>query len=255
MRNAGQDNRGGWIRLSGEKPQGLPFLKPLYGPPPYQYRDDVVLILLYETEETAIREVLPTELEPLPGSTVALCFFLCPDVPGIGPHTFTMPCIPVRYADYVGQFVPYLYTSTDTSLACYREGQGWPAGFGDTELTEAGGRVRARLLRHGRELIRATATVGGTTLTSLDFLPIILYKEIPSMDGQQCDLAYFLTSTSRLTNLHFQAGTGELTFPDPGEEPIARLKPMGISRALYGTMDDLYPESIRVLKNLKESVE
>ena len=75
------------------------------------------------------------------------------------------------------------------------------------------------------------------------------------MDGQHCDVAYFLTSTSRLTNLHFQAGTGELTFPDPGEEPIARLKPIRISRALYGTMDDLYPESIRALKTLKESVE
>ena len=206
------------------------------------------LSLLYETEESAIREVLPTELEPLPGSTVGLCFFLCPKVPGIGPHTFTMPCIPVRYADYVGQFVPYLYTGTDASLACYREGQRWPAVFGETELIEAVGRVRARLVRHGRELIRATATAGCATLTSLDFLPIIFYKEIPRMAGQHCDVAYFLTSTSRLTNLHFQAGTGELTFPDPGEEPIVRLMPIRIGRALYGTMDDLYPESIRVMK-------
>lgn len=244
-----KDYRGGDIVLSAGKPRGLPFLKPLYGLPPYQYTDDVVLIIAYEAEEAAIREVLPRELEPMPGNTVAMCFFLCPDVTGIGPHNFAMPCIPVRYGDYTGQFVPYLYTSTDASLACYREGQGWPAVLGQTEMTETGGHVSARVVREGQEIIRATAEVGGESITSLDFLPIILYKEIPSIDGQYCDDAYFLTSTSLLTNLNFHAGTGELDFA--GDDPLARLKPLKIVSALYGTLDDLYPESIRVLKNLK----
>ncbi|HEX8845695.1 MAG TPA: acetoacetate decarboxylase family protein [Pyrinomonadaceae bacterium] len=243
--------RGGEIELSADKPRGLPFLKPLYGLPPYQYTDDLVLIIVYEAEEAAIREVLPRELEPLPGNTVAMCFFICPDVTGMGPHNFTMPCLPVRYGDYTGQFVPYLYTSTDASLACYREGQGWPAVLGQTEVIEDGGRVRARVVRGGREIISATAQVGGETINTLDFLPIILYKEIPGIDGKSCDDAYFLTSTSLLTNLDFKAGTGELSFPDPGDDPIARLKPVKEGSALYGTLDDLYPESIRVLKNLK----
>jgi acetoacetate decarboxylase len=240
--------RDGDIELSAEKPRGLPFLRPLYGLPPYQYTDDVVLIIVYEAEEAAIREVLPRELEPLPGNVVAMCFFLCPDVTGIGPHTFAMPCLPVRYGDFVGQFVPYLYTSTDASLACYREGQGWPAVLGQTEITEAKGRVRARVVRNGREIIRATAEVSGETITSLDFLPIILYKEIPSIDGRKCDDAYFLTSTSLLTNMNFKAGTGEVRFPDPADDPVARLEPVKVTSALYGTLDDLYPETIRVLE-------
>jgi acetoacetate decarboxylase len=246
-----KDYRGGDVVLSADKPRGLPFLKPLYGSPPYQYTDDVVLMIVYEAEEAAIREVLPRELEPLPGNTVAMCFFLCPDVTGIGPHNFTMPCIPVRYGDYTGQFVPYLYTSTDASLACYREGQGWPAVLGQTEIMKEGGHIRGRVVCNGREIILAEAKVGGQVITSLDFLPIILYKEIPSIDGQGCDAAYFLTSTSLLTNLHFRSGDGELRFTDPGDDPVARLKPMKVSSALYGTMDDLYPESIRVLKDLK----
>jgi hypothetical protein len=249
--DAGEDYRGGDIELDGGRPRGLPFLKPLYAPPPYQYTDDVVLMIVYEADGRAVRECLPRELEPLEGNTVAMCFFLCPDVTGIGPHNFTMPCIPVRFGDYRGQFVPYLYTSTDASLACYREGQGWPAVLGETELTEAAGRVRARVTRGGREVMRASAVVGGASVTSLDFLPIILYKEIPTIDGRGCDAAYFLTSTSRLTNLDFKAGAGELTFPDAGEDPVARLKPLKVTAALYGTLDDLYPETIRVLKDLK----
>ena len=251
MCDVGKNYRGGDIKLSAENPRGLPFLKPLYGPPPYQYTDDVVLMIVYEAEEAIIRETLPRELEPLPGNTVVMCFFLCPDVTGIGPHNFTMPCIPVRYGDYTGQFVPYLYTSTDASLACYREMQGWPAVLGQTEITEAQGRVRARVVRNGREIMRATASVGGEAITSLDFLPIILYKEIPSIDGKRCDDAYFLTSTSLLTKLDFKSGGGALSFTDPGDDPVARLKPVKISQALYGTMDDFYPESIRVLKDLK----
>ena len=53
------DYRGGQIQLSAQRPRGLPLLKPLYGLPPYQYTNDVVLMLVYETEEAAIREVLP----------------------------------------------------------------------------------------------------------------------------------------------------------------------------------------------------
>src|SRR5262245_47876782 len=49
--------RGGDIRLSADRPHGLPFLQPLYGPPPYQYTDDVVLMIVYEAAEAAVREV------------------------------------------------------------------------------------------------------------------------------------------------------------------------------------------------------
>ena len=46
----------------------------------------------------------------------------------------------------------------------------------------------------------------------------------------------------------FKAGTGDLSFPDPGDDPVARLKPLKDISALYGTLDDLYPGSIRILK-------
>jgi acetoacetate decarboxylase len=249
--NDSKDYRGGEIELSAKQPRGLPFRQPLYGFPPYQYTGDIVLMIVYEADEEAIREVLPRELEPLPGNTVAMCFFLCPDVTGLGPHNFTMPCIPVRHGDYHGQFVPYLYTSTDVSLAGYREGQGWPAVLGETEIDDDGnGKITARVVRNGREVMRAGASVGGEAITALDFLPIILYKEIPNIDGTDCDVAYFMTSTSLLTNLNFKAGNGELSFSD-ASDPISRLKPLKITSALFGTLDDFYPESCRILKNLK----
>src|SRR6185503_5254979 len=163
------------IKLNPNKPTGLPLLKPLYGLPPYQYTGDTVLKFVYESDERAIREVLPTQLEPMPGNIVAMCFFLCPDVTGMGPHNFAMPCIPVSYGNEPAQFIPYLYTSTDASLACYREVQGWPAVLGQTEIVSKGDSVNARVVRNGKEIMRAEATVGGDEIATLDFLPVILY--------------------------------------------------------------------------------
>jgi hypothetical protein len=37
MSDASSKVRGGRIELSPDRPRGLPFLKPLYGLPPYQY--------------------------------------------------------------------------------------------------------------------------------------------------------------------------------------------------------------------------
>src|SRR2546428_156392 len=54
-----------------------------------------------------------------------------------------------------------------------------------------------------------------------------------------------------LTNHKCQTGTGALSFPDAADDPIVRLEPVKITSALYGTLDDFYPESIRVLKDLK----
>ena len=238
-------SRAGLIDLSGTKPCGLPLRQPLYGPGPYQYRDDRCLLLVYESDEDALLEVLPRELEPMDGNLVVMCFIDCPEVNDMGPHNFAMPCIPVRYGDYAGQFVPYLYTSTDASLACYREVQGWPAVLGETTLTAGDGQIRARVTRGGRAVMEASAEIGGEAITSLDFLPIILYKEIATLDGQRREVAYLETSTSRFEKISFQGGAGTLAFH--GDERVARLRVREVKQALYGTMDDFYPETIRVL--------
>jgi len=238
--------RAGRIDLrNGNHPRGLPLIEPLYGPGPYQYRGDNVLLLLYTCDEEALSEVLPSELEPLEGNLVVICCIDCPDVNDMGPHNFTMPCIPVRYGDYTGQYVPYLYTSTDASLACYREAQGWPAVLGETTMRVTGDRVQVEVTRAGRRVLEATAEVSGAEITSLDFLPIILYKEIPSLDGREREVAYLETSTSRFEKISFRAGSGTLVFH--GDEPITRLRVGELTQALYGTMDDFYPETIRVL--------
>ena len=81
----------------------------------------------------------------------------------------------------------------------------------------------------------------------MDFLPVILYKEIPSLDTCTRDVGRLITSTSLLENLDFRAGPGTFAFASKSDDPIIRLAPRKVTQILYGTMDDLYPETIRVL--------
>jgi acetoacetate decarboxylase len=240
-------SRAGRLDFAKKSPSGIPANAPLYSAGPYQYRDNRCVIVVTEVREEALREVMPRELEPLDGNLAVWCLFVCPDVSGIGPHSFAMPCIPCKYGDYVGQYVPYLYTSTEESLTCYREVQGWPARLGAVTVDAVGGRVRASLFRQGMEVIKVTADVGGNKITTMDFLPIILYKEIPSLDGTRRDVGRLITTTSLFEKLDFQAGPGTFVFDKKSDDPVTRLAPLKVAQVLHGTMDDFYPETSRIL--------
>jgi acetoacetate decarboxylase len=241
-----QDDRG-LLAMSPEKVIGRPFLKPLYGPPPYQYIDDVVALVAYRADRAAIREVLPEQVVPSPDNMVVVGFFVCPEVTGIGPHTFTIMTIPAEYKGTPYHFCTYLYTSTDASLACYREVHGWPGVMGSTEITSNGDQFRARVVRDGHEIIAAEGKVGGEMITSIGF-PVLIYKEIPSHDGKRADVAQFVASTSLVTNVKMHAGTeGRIRISGATGDPIARLQPLEILQVTYGTLDDLYPETIQVV--------
>lgn len=70
---------------------------------------------------------------------------------------------------------------------------------------------------------------------------------IDKVVGSRREVACLETSTSRLENLDLRAGQATLSFPDPGDDPVARLQPVKIQSAFYGTLDDFYPQTIRIL--------
>lgn len=235
------------LDLSGSKPLGQPPLAPTYDVGPYRFRRARCLMLVGEAEPSVLAEAVPCELEPLPGNALVWALMVCPEVSGLGPHSFAMPTIPCRYGNYIGQFVPYLYTSTEASLTCYREVQGWPARLGEAHIEVTGNVVTGTIVRRGHVLAKAEAMLSDGPLEQLEQLPVILYKEIPGIDGRTRDVARLVTCTSLLENVELRAGRGTLTLSAETGDPAARLTLQRVDRALYGFIDDLYPDSIRVL--------
>ena len=60
--------RAGKLDFTKKNPSGLPPTAPLYGPGPYQYRDNRRVIVVTEVEEDALREVAITAT-PIAAST------------------------------------------------------------------------------------------------------------------------------------------------------------------------------------------
>lgn len=230
---------------------GRPRLAPLFGKPPWQYRNDLVAVVNYQADPDAIREAVPEALELEPGDVVSAGFFVCPEVTGLGPHAFTIFSVPVRFEGRSFQFTPYLYTDTDRSLAAYRECHGWPGVLGETQLVETAGGFRARLTRGGREILVAEGAVTGDPLplASEDFPPWVVHRELMSPDGTRCDVAQLVASISRFENIRMRGGQGSLRFTDPGDDPVARLSPRHVTGVLFGTLDDLYPEKIWTVRS------
>lgn len=232
----------------GFRPAGIPMAAPSYGLGPYRFRGTRALMLVGSIEPERAAAMLPPPLELLEGSLVIWTLMDCPDVTGIGPHNCACPAIPCRYGDMVGQFIPFLITSTEASLLCFREVHGWAAILGETAIEQEGDRVIGLVTRNGATIARLSATIeGDQVIREIPKMPTFLYKEIPSIDTESCDVSRLIATTSLLENIQLKAGSGEIDFPAAGDDPFSTLVPLHVSQALYGTWDDSYPETARII--------
>lgn len=231
----------------GFKPAGIPMVAPSYGPGPYHFHGTRALMLIGPVEAAKARALLPPPLELLGDSIVIWTLMDCPEVTGIGAHNCACPAIPCRYGDTVGQFVPFLITSTEASLLCFREVHGWAAILGETLIEQEGDRIIGRVTRNGATVADISAIIDGDQLISaIPKTPTFLYKEIPAIDTESCDVSRLIATTSALENVALRTGSGQINFPGE-DDPYSTLAPTQVDQVLFGTWDDIYPETARIL--------
>jgi acetoacetate decarboxylase len=232
----------------GFKPAGIPMAAPSYGRGPYQFRGTRALMLIGPVAAEQARALLPPPLELLDDSIVIWTLMDCPDVTGIGAHNCACPAIPCRYGDVVGRFVPFLFTSTEASLLCFREVHGWAAILGETTIEQEGDRITGRVSRNGATVADVSAAIDGDQLIgAVPKTPTFLYKEIPSIDTESCDVSRLIATTSALENVALRAGSGRIDFPGGKDDPFSTLAPIQVDQVLFGTWDDIYPETARII--------
>ncbi len=75
----------------------MPAASPSYPCGPYRFVQREYLIVVYESDEGAIREAVPEPLEPAPGGVVYYEFIRMPDSSGFGDYTESGIVIPCTY--------------------------------------------------------------------------------------------------------------------------------------------------------------
>ncbi|MCB1212914.1 MAG: acetoacetate decarboxylase [Chlamydiia bacterium] len=183
----------------------MPFDNPSYSRGPYRFHNREFLIIRYETEMEALREIVPEPLEVVEPH-VNFEVIAMPDSQGFGCYTESGQVIPVHYQGKPGNYVHSMYLDDVSPIVSGREIWGFPKKYGTPHLKIGGNKdTICGTLDYGHQRI-ATATMGykyeNVDIRSIEeamALPNYLIKVIPHVDGTAriCELVrYFMTQVT-----------------------------------------------------------
>jgi acetoacetate decarboxylase len=112
----------------------MPAAGPSYPHGPYRFINREYFIVVYESDEEAIREAVPEPLEPVPGGVVYYEFIRMPDSSGFGDYTESGLVIPCTYEGQPCNFTSQMYLNDDPPIAGGREIWGFPKKYAEPKL-------------------------------------------------------------------------------------------------------------------------
>jgi acetoacetate decarboxylase len=218
---------------------GSPKLAPLYGPPPYQITDSEHLLIFFEADEAAIRELLPPGLEPAPGNVALLNMYRANNAVGLGgPYTATYITVDVANFDTAdgtkGRFMVYGWYGPDRVTAALREVMALPVKLGTTKLEREGNRLSAVLTRDGVPLVNATIALNGQDFGRVGgTLNYPAWRQISAVGGQRALLSELIVWRIPFTGNLRAADPVAVNFTVPDKDPLLRLQPKRLLSAAY----------------------
>ncbi len=235
-----------------EMPKGysMPSSFPLYSSPPFRFRDNRILIVVFKTTPEVLRELAPEPLLPNPASFMFIYIgSLNIEDPSGGLFNYLEAglCIPVvnPATKVLGNYAVCLYLNRATAIAGGREIWGWPKKDAELALIEKDGEITGRVERFGTVLISLSGRLEKKVepVAVRPEMPWFLQKIIPSpRKGAPPDVWQLVSSTntdavtSELWNC-----TAKLDLKSGPQDPLGNIKILGIMSAQFSvggfTMD------------------
>lgn len=194
-----------------QKAFSMPFTNPTFARGPYRFINREYLIITYETEMEALKNVVPAPLK-IEKPYVKFEFIKMPDSSCFGDYTESGQVIPVTYQGKKGDYVHAMYLDSEKPIAAGREIWGFPKTFAYPSLKIDNDVMIGELFYQKALVARATMTYKQEKLDheilkkEIEQTDQYLLKIIPNPDGSQriCELV-----SLRLENIQIkQAYTG-----------------------------------------------
>ena len=123
---------------------------------PFSFRDCSILTLVYRTDESAIRALLPEPLVPT-GDEVMIHIYQMNDTSWIGPYNEANVMFGAELpGKAVGSYSPYLFLSSDIGVAHGREIHGQPKKLGNPRVEFRGDLIVGSVERNGIDVVTGT---------------------------------------------------------------------------------------------------
>ncbi|MDQ7783957.1 MAG: acetoacetate decarboxylase family protein [Desulfomonilaceae bacterium] len=219
----------------------VPRTAPLYQAPPWEYRDNRAIVIVFETTPDILTELVP---EPLVPHALNYAFAY------IGRYNLESPSkltyheagigIPSSYETTQGKFAAFIYSDKVMPLAAGREIWGSPKKDAVIQFKEDGKRVTATVSRGGRAVMRATLSKDRKLDPKMGWpeAPWFSLKLVPSVEKDARPAVMQITSTTvrdRFKELY--AGKATLEFDSTPDDPLGKMKVLGLVSAQFAVYD------------------
>jgi acetoacetate decarboxylase len=219
-----------------------PIISPLYPPPPIYWPGARVQLILYETKEENIKEVIPYPLEPNGNKVIAWIS----DFPVSTQGAFHEAAlyVQVKYGKYKGVYEPFLYVTSEVPLTGGREIWGYQKKLANITLTLEREYAKGVVERGGVKLMTAFSVLERPAkLEELPFGPIFSLKYIPSAEegGKPLRQLILVEGELKARTGEFFGGRGSINFERSEIDPLYKLEPTRVIAGYYGIFDAKLP--------------
>ncbi len=205
----------------------MPSVSSLYLQPPYAYKDNNGINIIFRTTPEVLLGLLPPRLSPNPHN---LAFFYAGEFNVVSPVEVKYKeaglGIPVLFEGRPGNYYVFLYLDYAAGIVVGREIWGWPKKDAEIAYNVENGIYRASVKREGKEIIRASVNASElvTPIPPQDNNPSFNLKIIPSVMKNHAPDVLQLTSAGGSSTLkELSRGEAKLAFASSATDPLGEI--------------------------------
>jgi acetoacetate decarboxylase len=178
----------------------------------------------------AMEKILPPGMQP--GSGPGLITMLSyPETEIIHPFKELVVLVPVKVGDVEGNYVPYIYVTTDEALIPGREIAGFPKKIADVVWEREGNKFWGSATRWGRRFLALEGEIQGPMPPEIAAAqseaarrPTINYKLIPGPAGE-IEIEEITATQLELVQHEVEVGFGRVRCESSRWDPVSELVP------------------------------
>ncbi len=238
------------------QPISMPWSSPTFGELPHRWQGVRVAAFPFMPRPGAVERILPPGMEPADGPGM-VTFLSYPQTECQHPFDEAVVMVPVRVDETLGNYIPYIYVTTDEALIPGREIAGFPKKLAQVEWGRDGDRVRGSVTRWGKRILSIEGRVQGPMPEAAlagggAGAPALNYKLIPGPAGE-IEIEEITKVQIELIPREQEIGQAQIRCEPSDLDPVADLVPEAEGAMIVMLSDNTIPAG-EVLKRIKREV-
>lgn len=215
------------------QPVSMPWTAPVFPPPPHSWKGVRSVVMPFTPEPDRLAAVLPPAFEPGSGpGLVTMLSYGWGDVTRIHPFNEAVVLVPVVCDGQPGNYVPFIYVTTDEALIPGREAAGWPKKLADISWEREGDHFTGTVTRWGETIITVEGDIGVEAADSSQMAalmeaagkPTFNYKLIPG-PGDEIEIEEVTSTSLEIVPQTVEVGAAKVIAHSSEDDPVASILP------------------------------